>query len=314
VFGVRQVDDERLAGPEIAACNLEDRAGLARLFDRHEFAAVLDCDGNCALKACELNPAMARRINVEGPRNLVAESARGRARLVHLSVDLVFAGREEAGYTEDEPPDPVTVYGKTMAAGEQAVLDTDPSACVVRISLPMGLSLNGHAGAIDWIRSRFVKSREATLYYDEVRTPTYVDCMNRLYEMLLACSASGIFHAPAARRLSLYQIGQVINRVGGYDPRLLFGLARGHAGPIPPRAGNVSMDGGKLARELGCNPLAPWPLDDALVPTHRDWHHERPSGEVRSVQRLIEVLATGPADGKDAVIAAKLGGRGKSGA
>ena len=50
----------------------------------------------------------------------------------------------------------------------------------------MGVSFSGHAGAIDWIASRFKKSRPATLYFDEIRTPTYTDCLNRLCETMLA--------------------------------------------------------------------------------------------------------------------------------
>jgi len=294
VFGVRQEDDPRLSGRGILACNAEDGTRLARLFDRHGFTAVLDCAGNCALKPCELDPAMAWRINVEGVRNLVRQSVRRRARLVHLSVDLVFSGRKEGDYTEEDPTDPVTVYGKTMVAGERAVLARDPSACILRISLPMGTSLNGHAGAIDWISSRFRKSRPATLYLDEVRTPTYADCLSRLCEAALAGGLEGIFHAGGPRRLSLYQIAQIINRVGGYDPDCLFGIPRRHAGPIPPRAGNVTMSCDKLRRALGYDPFDPWPLDDCLVPTDRHWHRDRPSGEHRSPEYLRRVLAGNP--------------------
>jgi dTDP-4-dehydrorhamnose reductase len=291
VIGIRQENDPRLSGPGVVACNAEDRDGLARLFDRWGFAAVLDCAGNCALKPCELDPPMAWRINVEGVRNLLAQTARHHARLVHLSVDLVFSGREAGGYTEDEPVDPVTVYGKTMVVGEQAVLEADPSACILRISLPMGTSLNGHAGAIDWISSRFKNGRPATLYLDEVRTPTYADCMNRLYEAVLADSLAGIFHAGGPRRLSLYQIAQIINRVGGYDPDLLFGIPRRHAAPIPPRAGDVSMCCDKLIRALGHHPFDPWPRADSLVPTDRDWHRERPPDEPRSPADLHRLLS-----------------------
>ena len=53
VIGIRQVDNARLAGPGVVACNAEDRAGLSRLFAEHRFASVLDCAGNCALKQCE---------------------------------------------------------------------------------------------------------------------------------------------------------------------------------------------------------------------------------------------------------------------
>jgi len=168
------------------ACNAEDPAGLARLFDRHGFAFVLDCAGNCALKPCALNPALAWRLNVEGVRNLITQSVRLGARMVHLSVDL-----------------------------------------------------------------------------------------NRLCDTVLAGDLAGIFHAGGPRRLSLYQIAQIINRVGGYNPDCLFGIPREQAGPIPPRAGNVAMNSARLSQSLGFDPFAPWPRDDRWVPTHRNWHRER---------------------------------------
>jgi dTDP-4-dehydrorhamnose reductase len=296
VFGIRQIDNVGLSGPGIVACNAEDRDGLARLFDEHQFGAVLDCAGNCALKQCEMAPEIAWRINVEGVENLLTQTLPRGLRLVHLSCDLVFSGNEGCGgYVETDPTDPVTMYGKTMAVAEQVIAAADPSACILRISLPMGVSFSGHAGAIDWIASRFKKSRPATLYIDEIRTPTYTDCLNELYEQMLGNDLGGIFHAGASRRMSLYQIAQVINRIGGYDPDCLLGIPRFDAGPMPPRAGNVCMDCTKLVDALGCDPFDPWPYADALMPTHFDWHHERPADEPRSPKVLHEVLCRNPA-------------------
>ncbi|HEX3998411.1 MAG TPA: sugar nucleotide-binding protein [Pirellulales bacterium] len=294
VLGVRQRDNWRLVGPDILVCDAEDRDGLTELFDRHQFAAVLDCAGNCALKSCQLDPAMAWRINVEGVRNLLAVIAGRNVRLVHLSVDLVFSGSGDGGHVEDDPTDPVSVYGETMVRAEELILAADPAAAILRISLPMGISFNGHAGAIDWIQSRFRKSKPATLYYDEIRTPHYTDCLNHLCDAVLASDLAGIYHAGGARRLSLYQIAQVINRVGGYDPELLLGCPRHAAGPIPPRAGNVAMDSGKLAAALGYEPLDPWPLDDRWVPTDPDWHRRRTAGEPGSPALLAEMLYRNP--------------------
>jgi dTDP-4-dehydrorhamnose reductase len=294
VFGIRQADNVRLAGPGIVACNAEDRDSLARLFDKHQFAAVLNCAGNCALKACELDPALAWRINVDGVRNFLSQSVPRGARFVHLSVDLVFSGDRPGGYREEDPIDPVTMYGKTMAVGEDVVRESDPSACMLRISLPMGVSFSGHAGAIDWIASRFRKSRPATLYFDELRTPTYTDCLNALCETMLTNRMHGLYHAGGPRRLTLYQIGQIINRVGGYDPDCLHGCPRREAGPIPPRAGNVCMDSSKLTAALGYAPFDPWPFCDELVPTDRDWHRRRPPDEPRSPAQLYRVLCSNP--------------------
>jgi dTDP-4-dehydrorhamnose reductase len=164
----------------------------------------------------------------------------------------------------------------------------------------MGVSFNGHAGAIDWIQSRFRRHRPATLYFDEVRTPTYTDCLNRLCERALSAGRpgagrmlSGLFHAGGPRRLSLYDIAQIVNRVGGYDPDCLRGCPRAQAGPIPPRAGNVSLDSTKLRRTLGHDPFDPWPLEEELVPTHRDWHRERTAFR-GSPGLLAEVLYRNP--------------------
>lgn len=294
VIGIRQQDNWRLAGPHIVACNAEDRTGLAELFERYRFATVLDCAGNCALKSCELAPDMAWRINVEGAANLVELAARYQTRFVHLSIDLVFSGEKDGGYREDDPTDPVTVYGKTMVAAEQLILERLPQACILRISLPMGVSFNGHAGAIDWIQSRFKKSKPATLYYDEIRTPTYTDCLNRLCAAVLASDLTGLFHAGGPRSLSLYRIAQIINRVGGYDPRHLQGCPRVAAGPMPPRAGNVTLNSEKLTAKLGYEPFHAWPFDEALVPTSDEWHFERTHSEPSGPERLAEVLYRNP--------------------
>ncbi len=299
VIGIRQTDNRKLTGPCIEACNAEDRDALARLFERYQFAAVLDCAGNCALKPCELDPAMAWRINVDGVRNLL-EVAPPSTRIVHLSVDLVFSGHRDGSYVESDPTDPVTVYGRTMVAAEEVLLAARPDACILRISLPMGVSFNGHAGAIDWIQSRFKHGRPATLYFDEVRTPTYTDCLNRLYERVLSGvdvsgqPFAGLYHAGGPRRMSLFEIAQVINRVGGYDPKCLMGCPRADAGPMPPRAGNVSLDSSKLTQALGSDLLDPWPLEPEFVPTHGDWHHER-GGFKGSRGLLAEVLYRNPA-------------------
>lgn len=301
VIGIRQRDNFRLAGEGVVACDAEDHDGLKRLFDEHRFRSVLDCAGNCALKACELEPALAWRINVDGVRNLLDVIGGADVRLVHLSSDLVFSGVRDGGHVEDDATDPVTVYGQTMVAAERLLLERMPQACVARISLPMGISFNGHAGAIDWIQSRFKKSKPATLYYDEVRTPTYTDCLSELCEALLANQLAGLFHAGAPRPLSLFRIAQVVNRVGGYDPKLLRGCLRAAAGPMPPRAGNVSMDSRKISDALGYEPFDPWPGDDAWVPTHDEWHFERSLACPGSAQLLAEVLYCNPRRRKHAV-------------
>ncbi len=295
VIGIRRRDNHRLALPGVVACNADDTAELERLFLQHRFAVVLHCEGTCKLRACEMDPPLAWRINVLGTQNIAALARRFNSRLIALSIDLVYSGEGEGGYLEDHPTDPVTVYGKTMTQVEKIAMDEAPQACTLRISLPMGPSYNGHAGAIDWIQSRFKQGKPATLYYDEVRTPTYCDCLNRLFARLVNQPVSGLYHAGGPQRLSLYEIAQIVNRVGGYDPDLLQGCPRADAGPMPPRAGNVAMDSSRLEAILQDRPFLPWPADNSLVPTHRRWHYERT--ETGSSEQLARLLYRSPREG-----------------
>ncbi len=289
VVGVRPRQTWRLRGDGVVGIDGEDRDGLHRLFARHRFRSVLHSTGSCALKSCELDPAMARLVNVDSAAvtcDLVREFG---CRLVVLSTDLVFAGTLGRPYLESDPVDPVTVYGKTMAAAESLVLGVVPAAAILRIALPMGPSFNRHAGAIDWIDSRFRHGRPATLYFDEVRSCTYVEDLSRVFEWFLADSAAGLYHCGGPRAVTLYQIGQIVNRVGGYPAELLKGCPRREAGPVPPRAGDVSMNSDLLVRMKGTQPFRPWPLCEELLPADRDWHRRR-AGEQGSFQRIVERL------------------------
>lgn len=290
VVSVRPTRTPEFTGADVVGIESDDEAGLDRLFRGYGFRSVLNATGNCALKACELNADMARRINTTSAALIARLASRYGARLVHLSSDLVFSGTRGRPHTEEDATDPVTVYGTTMAEGERAVGELCPRAAVVRIALPMGPSFNGHAGAIDWIQSRFRAGRPATLYYDEVRSATYCDDLNTVFEALLSLDAAGLYHLAGPRGVTLNQIGQIVNRVGGYAPELLHGKLRHEAGPMPPRAGDCRMEGAKLRSLLGGEAFQAWPVGPELWPTDRSWHYERPEGEGNGPERLRERL------------------------
>ncbi|MCH2178674.1 MAG: sugar nucleotide-binding protein [Mariniblastus sp.] len=286
VFGQRPERNWPLSGPGVLGIDLDETEAIREFIQSHQIKSILNCGGSCALKSCELDPEMANRVNVFGVDSLLNAITETDVRLIHLSIDLVFSGTRGGGHHESQPTDPVTVYGQTMVRAEKLILEKRPNSCIMRISLPMGVSFNGHAGAIDWIQSRFAKGKPATLYFDEVRTPVYVECLNEVIEEMLAGNRQGLFHAGGPEQLSLYEIAQIVNAVGGYDPDLLQGCFRMEAGPIPPRAGNVTMISNKLAQVIERSPFVSWPQDKRLLPTSRKWHYQR--GNFESAPTMIE--------------------------
>src|SRR6266851_5756626 len=147
VIGLRPRQTLGLTGDGIVALDAEDADGLRDLCRAFRFRSVLNAVGNCALKACELDPVMAHRLNIVTAEAIAENVTAFGMRLVHLSTDLVFSGASGIGdYCETDPIDPVTIYGKTMVEGERIIQSAVPGASILRISLPMGPSFSRHAG------------------------------------------------------------------------------------------------------------------------------------------------------------------------
>jgi len=172
--------------------------------------------------------------NVDGSR-AVARTAR-RARLIHLSSDVVFRG-DRGRYTEVDLPDPVNEYGRSKAAAERVVRAAHPEALVVRTSLLYG----GRAGGP---QERLAREGR-TFFVDEIRSPVVVgDLADALLE-LATLDVSGPLHLGGA------------DDVSRYDFAVLLGADRARieaARTTPGRAPNVSLDSSR-ARALLATPL-----------------------------------------------------------
>ena len=77
-----------------------------------------------AVDQAEKDEAAARAINAQAPAIMAEEAKKIGAALVHYSTDYVFDGSKNSPYDEDDPPNPISVYGATKLAGEQAIRDS----------------------------------------------------------------------------------------------------------------------------------------------------------------------------------------------
>jgi len=111
-----------------------------------------------------------RRSIVDGSRNVAEAAARCGARLVHLSTDVVFGGRQ-AAYTEADPTFAVTDYGVMKAEAERVVLDACPTALVLRTSL---MYATDFLAPIQLDVERALRGEANTTFFtDEYRCPAH---------------------------------------------------------------------------------------------------------------------------------------------
>jgi dTDP-4-dehydrorhamnose reductase len=100
-------------------------------------AVVVNSAACTAVDAAETEPqlaALAVLVNADAPAALAGWAARHGALLVHFSTDYVHDGRKPSPYLEDDPPNPLNIYGRTKLAGDEAVLASGARALVWRSS------------------------------------------------------------------------------------------------------------------------------------------------------------------------------------
>lgn len=117
-----------------AECDLADpRAAAARVREARPDLVIIAA-AHTAVDLAESEPPVARAINAEAPGAIAAAAAAVGAAVVNVSTDYVFAGDGGAPYAEDAATNPISVYGATKLAGEQAVAAANPRSLSIRTS------------------------------------------------------------------------------------------------------------------------------------------------------------------------------------
>lgn len=241
----------------VLPCCMSDLAGLRAAFAHFRPTHVIHAAGMCDLDVCELWPGLAYQRNVEGARNIAQLSHD--CYVLYCSTDVVFSGNAPpaAGYDEAFPPDPPSMIGKTFYQAEQ-VLGQLPAVLILRKGLPMGPSLSGRKGPLDYLAHRLRQGKPLTLFYDELRSALYLDDFITGLWLLWEREARGLYHFGGPQRISLYDIGQYLVDTRGYDASALLWASRFEDRTGLPRIGNVALNSQRAYALTGFTPRA-WP-------------------------------------------------------
>ena len=120
---------------------------IAKAIIERKPSVVLHAAALASHEACEADPALAERINVDATRVLARAAQEAGAQFIYISTDAVFDG-SRGDYTETDEPSPFSVYGETKLRGEQQALK-ETEALVVRTNL-FGWSPTGSRSILEF--------------------------------------------------------------------------------------------------------------------------------------------------------------------
>jgi len=195
--GAEDFDPQRLAG-RIADC------GARTVFNTWAYTQV---------DKAEDEPDEARRLNAVLPEIVGRACAKAGASLVHFSTDFVFSGKADTPHTEDDPPAPESVYGRTKLEGERALLAlAPPGLLIVRTAWLFG------PGKKNFVRTMLDLCRRnncVSVVHDQVGSPTSTQDLARYTLALVAKGAQGLFHVVNSGEASWCELASEALRMAG---------------------------------------------------------------------------------------------------
>jgi len=192
--------------------DITDRFAIESRFSKVKPDLVIHCAAFTDVDGCEGFRDKAFLVNGTGTENLAKVARKYDCEFVYISTDYVFNGKKDAPYVEEDIPDPVSIYGKSKLAGEEAVTNILEKFYILRTT---GIYSRYSKNFVETIIRASKNCRELEVVDDQVCTPTYsLDVAECIYK-LIETGMYGIYHATNDGQCSWYQFTKEIFKILG---------------------------------------------------------------------------------------------------
>jgi dTDP-4-dehydrorhamnose reductase len=203
--------------------------------------------------ACETEREMCWKVNVEGVENLIEAAKRSDTKVIHVSTDYVFDGK--AGpYTEDDRPEPLSYYGKSKLASENALRRSGIPFVIARTMVLYGFAPGVKPNFALWLIENLEKRKKVTVVDDQIGNPTLVDDLAYGLIQAFEMERTGIYHIAGRDIVSRYEFALKLAKVFDLDPLLITPIKTAslhQPAPRPLKSGLLTL---KAEVELGYKP------------------------------------------------------------
>ncbi len=228
-------------------------------------AAATDVDG------CERDPVMAMAVNAEGTRRVAEGCRQSGAAMIYVSTDFVFDGSKASPYAETDDPAPLSVYGRSKAAGEGAVRETASRWVIARTAWLYGAHGRNF---VKTILGKAATGGPLRVVSDQVGSPTYARDLAAALVRVVERNLSGVFHLTNGGFCSWYDFTREILRQAGFGHVSVSPMSSAELGR-PARRPAYSVLANAAWRGAGEPVLRPWP--EALTDMLQAWRAVDPA-------------------------------------
>ncbi|MFA4861927.1 NAD(P)-dependent oxidoreductase [Methanoregula sp.] len=197
--------------------NLLDESFLESLLRQEKPDVIINTVSLVNVDLCEEKPDLARQITVQTAKNLAVAAKKYRTRLLYISTDQVFDGKNRM-YTEEDVPNPINQYGQTKLEAERVTRHHLPEAVIIRTNF-FGWSPAGHVPTFgEWVYNSLKSGKPMHLFTNFFFTPIEVTYLSEAIDTIIPAGFSGLVNITGTDRCSKYEFGIALADICGFDP------------------------------------------------------------------------------------------------
>lgn len=250
-----------------AQLDITNELDVRRIIEQEKPQVVINCAATTNVDQCEHDIKWAYEVNESGARYLARACRDGHAEFVHISTDYVFDGEKDGFYTQADLPNPLSVYGKSKLAGEQAVGEELERAFIIRTSWVFGVGGKNFGSRIFDYAKAGAKLRGVQ---DQTSIATYAPDLAARIEEVITLGRHGLYHLTNAGAMSWFEFARLALDLAGMQDVWIEPCTRADLNQAAPRPRNSAMRC-LLSEALGLQPLRAW--QDALKDFVRESQH-----------------------------------------
>ncbi len=210
--------------------DVTDRDAVSRRIELERPGVVINCAAWTDVDGAEEMESAAMAVNGSAAGSVAAAAAAVDSKVVYVSSDYVFDGSKDSPYVETDQPAPISAYGRTKLAGEEATAAASHRSFVVRSSWLFGI--NG-ANFVETMLRLAADHGEVLVVRDQVGSPTYTWHLAYGIVRLIEGTSYGIHHMAAEGHCSWYDFAREIFEQAKIECKVLSGTTEMLGRPAP---------------------------------------------------------------------------------
>ncbi|MCX7680013.1 MAG: dTDP-4-dehydrorhamnose reductase [Spirochaetes bacterium] len=203
---------------DIDELDITSETAISHFIKNKCFEYIINCAAYNDVDGAEKDAHSCYLLNSIAPQLLASCAKKIDAIFVTYSTDFVFDGRKNSPYTEDDVPNPLSVYGKSKLEGEKRVFETYQKAFVIRTSWLFGIGgKNFNAQVLEWSK----KTNELKIVDDQISVPTYAKDLALFSWLLVQTKKYGLYHISNGGEASKFDQAKYLLEKVGWNGKVL---------------------------------------------------------------------------------------------